>query len=216
MQSILVVISGSGTNLQAIIDACNQGAVQARICSVISNVPDVYGLERAEKAGIETLTLDHKAHASREAYDQALAAAIDKAAPDLIVLAGFMRILTTEFVDKYQGRLINIHPSLLPKYQGLHTHQRAIDAGDTQHGATVHFVSPELDGGPPIIQGAVPILESDDKSSLAQRVQRQVEHAIYPVAIQWCLEKKVVLTDKGAEMNGELLPATGFQYSGHL
>ena len=127
-----------------------------------------------------------------------------------------MRILTTEFVEKYQGKLINIHPSLLPKYQGLHTHQRAIDAGDSQHGATVHFVSPELDGGPPIIQGALPILESDDKSSLAQRVQRQVEHAIYPVAVQWCLEKKVVLTDKGAEMDGELLPATGFQYSGHL
>lgn len=211
--SILVVISGSGSNLQAVIDACNSGQINGRICTVISNVPGVYGLERARRAGIEALELNHKTFDSRAAYDSALAAEIDARSPDLIVLAGFMRILTPEFVARYQGRLINIHPSLLPRYQGLHTHQRALQSGDSEHGATVHFVSAELDGGPPIIQGAVPILDSDDEDSLAQRVQLDVEHHIYPLAVQWCLEQRVVLTTEGAVLDGELLPASGFQYS---
>lgn len=214
--SILVVISGSGTNLQALIDACANGDIDARIVSVISNVPNVFGLERARNAGIEALTLDHKTFESRESYDRVLAAEIISRAPDLIILAGFMRILTPQFVEHFQGKLINIHPSLLPKYQGLHTHQRAIEAGDKEHGATVHFVSAELDGGPSIIQGAVPILKTDDEHTLAQRVQLNVEHSIYPLAVKWCLEKKVILTDKGAELDGELLPPGGFQYSTNM
>jgi len=211
--SIVVVISGSGTNLQAIIDACVSGDLDVDISAVISNVPGVYGLERAQKAGIEALTLDHKKFQSRDDYDIALAKEVHTRHPDLVVLAGFMRILTPKFVNHFHGKILNIHPSLLPKYQGLHTHQRAIEAGDRAHGATVHFVSAELDGGPPIIQGTVPILESDDESSLAQRVQLEIEHHIYPLAIKWCLEQKVVLTDQGAELDGELLPPTGFQYS---
>ena len=211
--SILVVISGNGSNLQAIIDGCQSGSIKARICAVISNVPAVFGLDRARKAGIEAIELDHRAYALRSDYDRALAEEIDRYAPDLIVLAGFMRILTAEFVQRYQGKLINIHPSLLPKYQGLHTHKRAIEAGDSEHGATVHFVSAELDGGPAIIQGAVPILATDDESSLAQRVQQQVEHSIYPVAINWCLQQKISLSERGALLDGELLPVTGFQYA---
>lgn len=210
--SILVVISGSGTNLQAIIDGCIKGKISGHICAVISNVPGVFGLQRAQNAGIETLTLDHKEYASREEYDEALATEIDQYAPDLIVLAGFMRILTEGFVNRYRGKLINIHPSLLPKYQGLHTHQRVLKAKDAEHGATVHFVSAELDGGPAIIQGAIPVTPLDDEASLAERVQIEVEHQIYPLAVQWCLEKKAVLTEQGTELNGELLPATGFKY----
>lgn len=210
--SILVIISGSGSNLQALIDACQLGGIQATITAVISNVPNVLGLERARKAGIEAITLNHKAFESREVYDQALATEIESRNPDLIVLAGFMRILTPDFVGRFQGKLINIHPSLLPKYQGLHTHKRAIEAKDKEHGATVHFVTAELDGGPAIIQGSVPILGSDTEQSLAQRVQTEIEHRIYPLAVNWCLQKKVVLTDNGAELEGELLTATGFQY----
>ncbi len=210
--TILVIISGSGTNLQAIIEGCQQGEIDGSIVAVISNVPEVKGLDRARSAGIEAITLDHRDYYSRDAYDQALAATIDQYQPDLIVLAGFMRILTPEFVNRYPGRLINIHPSLLPKYQGLHTHQRALEAGDQWHGATVHFVTPELDGGPAIIQGAVPVYPGDTEASLAERVQAQVEHQIYPMAVNWCLNKRVELTSKGVTLDGELLPAGGFQY----
>lgn len=210
--TILVIISGSGTNLQAIIDGCNNDEINGRIVAVISNVPGVKGLERARNAGIEAVTLNHREYDSREQYDQALATLIDQYQPDLIVLAGFMRILTTDFVNRYLGRLINIHPSLLPKYQGLHTHQRALEAGDSEHGATVHFVTRELDGGPPIIQGAIPILPEDTESSLAKRVQLQVEHHIYPLAVDWCLGKRAQLTDAGVTLDGELLSASGFQY----
>ena len=214
--SIVAVISGGGTNLPAIVDACESKTIDARVQTVISNVPNVYGLERARQAGIEAIALDHKSFSSRDAYDWALAREIDGRSPDLIVLAGFMRILTPEFVAHFRGKLINIHPSLLPRYRGLHTHKRAIEAGDTEHGATVHFVSAELDGGPPIIRGKVPVLDSDDEISLAEKVQSDVERHIYPLAIQWCLEKKVTLTDRGAELNGELLPPGGFEYSREL
>lgn len=210
--TILVIISGSGTNLQAIIDGCNNGEINGTISAVISNVPGVKGLERARNAGIEAVTLDHREFDSREQYDQSLALLIDQYQPDLVVLAGFMRILTPDFVNRYLGRLINIHPSLLPKYQGLHTHQRALESGDKRHGATVHFVTPELDGGPGIVQGEVAILPDDTESSLAKRVQLQIEHHIYPLAIDWCLNKRVQLTVSGATLDGELLPATGFQY----
>lgn len=212
MQKIVVVISGSGSNLQAIIDACSSGQINAEISAVISNVPGVYGLERAKKSSITSIELNHKNYGSRQEYDKHLAEKIDLYKPDLIVLAGFMRILTPEFVQHYQGKLLNIHPSLLPKYQGLHTHKRALESGDKEHGATVHFVSAELDGGPPIIQGSVPILETDDEQKLAQRVQTEVEHYIYPLAVQWCIEKKVQLTKKGVLLDSDLLPTSGFQY----
>jgi len=213
MPTILVIISGSGTNLQAIIDQCQNGTIRGDILAVISNVPDAKGLDRARRANIEALTLDHRDYSSREEYDQALANLIDSFQPDLVVLAGFMRILTSGFVNRYLGRLINIHPSLLPKYQGLHTHQRALEAGDSEHGATVHFVTPELDGGPPIIQGAVPVLPDDSEETLANRVQREIEHHIYPIAVDWCLNQRVQLTDKGVTLDGELLPSSGFQYN---
>jgi len=213
MPTILVIISGSGTNLQAIIDQCQNGTIRGDILAVISNVPDAKGLDRARRANIEALTLEHRDYSSREEYDQALANLIDSFQPDLVVLAGFMRILTSGFVNRYLGRLINIHPSLLPKYQGLHTHQRALEAGDSEHGATVHFVTPELDGGPPIIQGAVPVLPDDSEETLANRVQREIEHHIYPIAVDWCLNQRVQLTDKGVTLDGELLPSSGFQYN---
>jgi len=213
MPTILVIISGSGTNLQAIIDQCQNGTIRGDILAVISNVPDAKGLDRARRANIEALTLEHRDYSSREEYDQALANLIDSFQPDLVVLAGFMRILTPGFVNRYLGRLINIHPSLLPKYQGLHTHQRALEAGDSEHGATVHFVTPELDGGPPIIQGAVPVLPDDSEETLANRVQREIEHHIYPIAVDWCLNQRVQLTDKGVTLDGELLPSSGLQYN---
>lgn len=210
--TILVIISGSGTNLQAIINGCNNGKINGKISAVISNVPGVKGLERARNAGIDAISLDHREFGSREQYDQSLAVLVDQYQPDLVVLAGFMRILTPGFVNQYLGRLINIHPSLLPKYQGLHTHQRALEAGDKKHGATVHFVTPELDGGPPIVQGEVAIFPDDTESSLAKRVQLEVEHHIYPLAIDWCLNKRVQLTESGVTLDGELLPTSGFQY----
>jgi len=213
MPTIVVIISGSGTNLQAIIDQCQNGAIEGSISAVISNVPGANGLDRARHANIEALTLDHRDYDSREQYDQSLANLIDSFKPDLVVLAGFMRILTPGFVNRYMGRLINIHPSLLPKYQGLHTHQRALEAGDTEHGATVHFVTAELDGGPPIIQGAVPLLPHDSEETLANRVQREIEHHIYPIAVDWCLNQRVQLTDRGVTLDGKLLPSSGFKYS---
>ncbi|MCL4154179.1 UNVERIFIED_CONTAM: hypothetical protein GTU68_045167 [Idotea baltica] len=209
---ILVVISGSGSNLQAIIDACANGDVSGHICAVISNKPAVYGLERAEKANIQTAVLNHREFDSREDYDLALAELIDSFAADLIVLAGFMRILTPDFVRKFQGKLLNIHPSLLTKYPGLHTHKRALENGDTAHGATVHFVTEELDGGPPIIQGNIDIEASDDESSLAEKVQLQVEHKIYPLAVEWCLTGRIEFKDNGVKLDGELLPSNGFQF----
>lgn len=180
---IVVLLSGSGSNLQAIIDAARAGQLDVEICAVISNKADAYGLERAREAGIETQVLDHTGFDSRESFDQAMATLIDRYQPGLVVLAGFMRILSDAFVDHYEGRLLNIHPSLLPKYQGLKTHQRAIDAGDSEAGASVHFVSRELDGGPVIMQTQIPVLKEDSAESLAKRVLT-VEHRLYPAAIQ--------------------------------
>ena len=174
---IVVLISGSGTNLQAIIDASEVADYPGSIVAVISNKSDAYGLTRAENANIATVALSHKDFDSRENYDQALIAEIDQFSPDVIVLAGFMRILSPDFVKHYQGKLVNIHPSLLPKYQGLNTHQRAIDAGDKVHGVSVHFVTEELDGGPVILQAKVPVLEHDSSDDLAARIHEQ-EHRI--------------------------------------
>lgn len=176
---VVVLISGSGSNLQAIIDA----DLPITIRAVISNRADAYGLTRAEQAGIPTAVLDHKAYPDRESYDAALQELIDSYQPGLLVLAGFMRILSDGFVRHYEGRMINIHPSLLPRYRGLDTHARAIEAGDAEAGCSVHFVTPELDSGPIIIQARVPILEGDTPETLAARVLEQ-EHRIYPEAIR--------------------------------
>lgn len=180
--SLVVLISGEGSNLQAIIDAIQQGKLPVQIAAVISNRPDAAGLERAKRAGINTEVIEARSYVDRAAYDRALAKCIDHYAPQLIVLAGFMRILTDDFVRHYTGRLINIHPSLLPKYKGLNTHQRVLDAGDTEHGATVHYVTPELDSGPIILQARVPVLATDTADTLQQRVH-QAEHRLYPEAI---------------------------------
>lgn len=182
--SIVILISGNGSNLQAIIDQITNKKNNTTISAVISNRPDAYGLERAKKAGIPTESLNHKQFDSREAFDQQLAKRIDQYQPDLVVLSGFMRILSDGFVKKYQGKLINIHPSLLPAYKGLHTHKRALEDKVTEHGASVHFVIPELDAGSVIIHGIVPVKANDDEESLRKRVH-QVEHLIYPMAIKW-------------------------------
>ena len=181
---IVVLISGSGTNLQAIIDAINNHQLNAEIRAVISNRPGVKGLERAKAAGIPAKALDHKDYADRDSFDQALEALIDSHQPELVVLAGFMRILTKGFVDHYEGRMLNIHPSLLPDFTGLHTHQRVLEAGGTEHGVSVHFVTNELDSGPLVIQAVIPVQAEDTAESLAKRVQQQ-EHVIYPMAISW-------------------------------
>ena len=207
-QGIVVLISGSGTNLQAIIDEVKAGNIQGEISAVISNRPGVKGLERAQQAGIPTEVLDHKGFPDRESFDQAMIQLIDQHEPKVIVLAGFMRILTTEFVNHYLGRLINIHPALLPKYKGLHTHQRALAAGDTEHGCTVHFVTPELDDGPNILQAQVPVLPEDDESSLSARVQQQ-EHIIYPLAVQWFMEQRIAMRDGKAWLDQQPLPESG-------
>lgn len=207
---VVVLISGSGSNLQALIDGCAAGDLPIDLAAVISNRPAVMGLERAERANISTQVIDHKSFSDRESFDRALMQLIDGYAPDLVVLAGFMRILTPEFTQHYLGRMLNIHPSLLPKFQGLHTHERAIAAGETHHGVTVHFVTAELDGGPAAIQARVPILANDDATTLAKRVQRQ-EHIIYPLAVRWFAEGKLSMRDGKAWLSGELLPECGHQ-----
>jgi len=186
---IVVLISGSGSNLQSIIDATAQG-LPVEIRAVISNKADAFGLTRAAEAGIPTAVLDNKAYPDRPSYDAALQALIDGYSPELVVLAGFMRILSDDFVRHYEGRMMNIHPSLLPKYRGLNTHARAIEAGDAEAGCTVHFVTPELDAGPIIIQARVPVMQDDTPETLAKRVLEQ-EHKIYPEAIRLFAEGKL-------------------------
>jgi phosphoribosylglycinamide formyltransferase-1 len=207
---LAVLISGSGSNLQAFIDAIEAGSLTAEIVRVVSNKADAYGLERAAQAGIATTVVDHKAYATREDFDQALLESLRPHGVELVILAGFMRILTPVFIAAFNGRLLNIHPSLLPKYPGLHTHQRAIEAGDDHAGATVHFVTEQLDGGPPILQARVPVLEGDTVQALAGRILER-EHQIYPLAAQWFAEGRLALTEEGATLDGKLLPATGHQ-----
>lgn len=206
MKHLVVLISGEGSNLQALIDACQQGKIAARIAAVISHRADAYGLTRAATAGIETKTLNPVDFASREDYDRALAALIERYSPAVIVLAGFMRILTSAFVERYAGRMLNIHPSLLPRYPGLHTHRQALANGDAEHGTSVHFVTDELDGGPVILQARVPIFAQDDEQILAQRVKTQ-EHAIYPLVINWLLTGRLSLRGNVAWLDGAPLPA---------
>ena len=202
---VVVLISGAGSNLQALIDRQLAGDLPVEIRDVISNRADALGLERAKRAGIATRVLSHREFMTRAAYDAELVTLSDGFAPGLVVLAGFMRILTPEFVAKFQGRLLNIHPSLLPKFPGLHTHQRAIEAGETVHGATVHFVTEELDGGPGVIQARVPVLPGDDATALAARVLAQ-EHLIYPLAVGWFAKDRLRLGEDGlARLDGEVL-----------
>lgn len=205
---VVVLLSGTGSNLQALIDSTRTGDSPVRIAAVISNRSDAYGLQRARDVGIETRTLDHKAFEGREAFDSALIELIDTFNPELVVLAGFMRILSADFVRHYAGRLLNIHPSLLPKYKGMHTHQRALDAGDSEHGCSVHFVTEELDGGPLVVQAVVPVESDDSAQTLAQRVHTQ-EHRIYPLAVRWFAEGRLILGDQGALLDGQLLAASG-------
>ncbi|MGB1238220.1 MAG: phosphoribosylglycinamide formyltransferase [Pseudomonadales bacterium] len=207
---IAVLISGSGSNLQAVIDHIDSGQISAEIALVISNRADAFGLERARRAGIETALIEHSQFSTREAFDLQLRAAIDASGAELVVLAGFMRILSQAFVEHYSGRMLNIHPSLLPKYKGLHTHQRALDAGDREHGCSVHFVTPELDGGPVALQALVPVNPSDSAEQLQQRVHTR-EHLAYPSVISWFCSDRLVCRDNRVYLDGELLPAQGFQ-----
>ncbi|MDP3439257.1 MAG: phosphoribosylglycinamide formyltransferase [Azonexus sp.] len=203
MKNIVILISGRGSNMEALIAARDAGQLPVNIAAVISNRPQAQGLETAARAGIPTQYIDHKSFAGREEFDAALADCIDTFAPDLVVLAGFMRILTDAFVNHYAGRLMNIHPSLLPSFPGLHTHQRALEEGVRIHGCTVHFVTPTLDHGPVIIQAAVPVLDGDDESSLAARILRQ-EHQIYPQAVRWFAEGRLQLVDGRVRLAAEL------------
>lgn len=180
---LVILISGRGSNMRSIVEAAQQGELNVEIAAVLSNRPGAAGLEFASEAGIDTAVIDHKAYDNRESFDQAMADSIDGYQPDFVILAGFMRILTEQFVAHYAQRLINIHPSLLPKFKGLHTHQRAIDAGEKEHGASVHFVTAELDDGPVILQAKVPVFSNDDADTLAARVLEQ-EHQLYPAAIK--------------------------------
>ncbi len=193
MKSIVILISGRGSNMEAIVGARIPGV---RIAAVISNRPGAEGLAFARSHGIATAVVDHTAHADRASFDAALAECIDAHAPDLVVLAGFMRVLTDGFVRRYEGRLLNIHPSLLPAFPGLHTHRRALEAGVKLHGATVHFVTAELDDGPIVVQAAVPVRADDDEAALAARVLAQ-EHVIYPQAVRWFAEDRLSFDSRG-------------------
>lgn len=188
----VVLLSGRGSNFEALLAA----RLPVEYALVISNNPDARGLELARQRGIPAVALDHRLFPDRAAYDAALAAKIDRASPDLIILAGFMRVLSEAFVRRYHGRMLNIHPSLLPLFPGLHTHRRALEAGVRIHGCTVHFVTPDVDAGPIVVQAAVPVLPDDDEASLAARVLAQ-EHRIYPLAVRWFAEGRLRLDSKG-------------------
>jgi phosphoribosylglycinamide formyltransferase-1 len=209
LKRILVLVSGDGSNLQALIDACQQGRINAGLCAVISNQPDAFALQRAQAAGIATQVLEPKHYADRQAFDLALSQAIDTWQPHLVVLAGYMRILSSEFVQRYCGKLLNIHPSLLPKYPGLHTHRQALANQDTEHGTTVHFVTEQLDGGPVILQAKVPVFADDEEDDLIARVKTQ-EHNIYPLVISWFIDQRLSMTDGQAVLDGKPLPPQGY------
>jgi phosphoribosylglycinamide formyltransferase-1 len=208
-KSIVVLISGNGSNLQAIIDQISEQKIHAKIAAVFSNRVDAYGLERAKLSNTPAIFIDHKAFDCRDSYDAYMRKEIDKYSPDLIVLAGFMRILSADFVQHYQGRMLNIHPSLLPKYKGLNTHQRAVDEGDTEHGASVHFVTPDLDGGPVVLQSKVPIFPDQTTDELSQRVQEQ-ERQMYPLVIKWFCQDRLAMKNNRAYLDDNTLPESGY------
>jgi phosphoribosylglycinamide formyltransferase-1 len=201
---VAVMISGSGTNLQAIINATAAKKLPVELVAVVSDNPDAYGLQRATNAGIPTRVIDYTEFARRSEFDTELGHQLAAAKPDLIVLAGYMRIIADATVNDYSGRMINVHPSLLPAYPGLHTYRRVLEAGEQWHGTTVHYVTPELDAGPPLLQYRVKIAATDTEQSLRERVQ-QGEHLIYPLAIQWIAQGKVQWRDGQALCDGEAL-----------
>lgn len=196
MKRIVILISGRGSNMEAIVERCATEGWNARVVAVISNRPGAAGLAHAASKGIATAVVDHTLHAGREGFDAALAAAIDAHAADLVVLAGFMRVLGEAFVRRYEGRLLNIHPSLLPAFPGLHTHRRALQAGCKVAGATAHFVTTALDHGPIVAQATVPVLPDDDEASLSARVLAR-EHVMYPLAVRWFVEDKLRIDAQG-------------------
>lgn len=200
MKNIVILISGRGSNMEAIVRAAEAEKWPARIAAVIANKPDAGGLQFAQAHGIATAVVANKEFASREDFDAALRATIDRFEPDLVVLAGFMRILTAPFVEHYTGRLLNIHPSLLPKFPGLHTHQQALDAGEAEHGATVHFVTAQLDHGPVLGQAVVPVLPGDTPDTLAARVLVE-EHKLYPRAVRQFVEGRVSIDNGAVRIN---------------
>lgn len=206
---IIVLVSGNGSNLQAIINACQNNLINGKIVAVISNKPDVYSLIRAKQANIPSHVINHKEFASREAFDHQLQLQIEQYQPDLIVLAGYMRILTPHFVQHYSGKMLNIHPSLLPKYPGLNTHRRAMEAGDKEHGTTVHFVTDELDGGPIILQAKVPIFDNDEEQDIVERVLAQ-EHQIYPLVIKWFCDDRLSMINGRAYLDQTMIPKSGY------
>ena len=199
-----ILISGSGSNLQSFIDRSARGEIELDLCLVISNRLDAYGLVRAEQAGIATACIEHGSYASREEFDRTVAARLDETRPDLLILAGFMRILSPWFVEHYEGRILNIHPALLPAYPGLNTHQRVLDAGETWHGSTVHFVTEELDGGPRVLQGRLTVDPNETADELCARVQA-IEHHIYPEAAHWFGQGRLEYRDNSAWLDGKLL-----------
>ncbi|MEQ9945941.1 phosphoribosylglycinamide formyltransferase [Pectobacterium aroidearum] len=209
MKNIVVLISGHGSNLQALIDACKNGRLKGKIVAVFSNNAEAYGLERAQNADIPTCVLNPEDFADRAAFDAALANEIEQYDPALVVLAGYMRILSPEFVAQFAGKMLNIHPSLLPKYPGLHTHRKALENGDREHGTSVHFVTDELDGGPLILQAKVPIFSDDTEESLSERVKTH-EHTIYPMVINWFLNGRLVMRDNEAWLDSVRIPPQGY------
>jgi len=209
---IAVLISGNGSNLQAIIDAIHQKELNASIKIVISDRMDAKGLQRAQKANIATTYIEPAKYQSREQFDDALTEILNQHQVSLIVLAGFMRILSDKFVNCHLGKLINIHPSLLPEYKGLNTHQRVIDAGESKHGASVHFVTPKLDDGPVILQSSIVVLKSDDCENLKQKVHK-IEHIIYPKAIEWICNGRIELKNEKVYFNGEKINEKDYKYT---
>ncbi|QFS59681.1 phosphoribosylglycinamide formyltransferase [Pantoea dispersa] len=211
MKKLVVLISGNGSNLQSILDACESGRINGSVAAVFSNKASAYGLTRAQQASVPAHALSAQDFADRDAFDRQLMQQIDAYAPDLVVLAGYMRILSPAFVAHYHDRLLNIHPSLLPKYPGLHTHRQALANGDAEHGTSVHFVTDELDGGPIILQARVPVFADDDEAEISARVQHQ-EHAIYPLVISWFIEGRLQMRAGKAWLDGEPLPPEGYTH----
>ncbi|MBD9657960.1 MULTISPECIES: phosphoribosylglycinamide formyltransferase [Pantoea] len=211
MKKLVVLISGNGSNLQSILDACASGRINGSVAAVFSNKASAFGLTRAREANVPSHALAASDFADREAFDRQLMQEIDAYAPDLVVLAGYMRILSSAFVAHYHDRLVNIHPSLLPKYPGLHTHRQALENGDEEHGTSVHFVTDELDGGPIILQARVPVFAGDSEDEISARVQNQ-EHAIYPLVISWFVDGRLQMREGKAWLDGQLLPTQGYAH----
>ncbi|HEX6992618.1 MAG TPA: phosphoribosylglycinamide formyltransferase [Gammaproteobacteria bacterium] len=204
LPAVVVLISGEGTNLQALIDSAHDGRLKARVAAAISDRGDARGLDRARRAGVEAIHLGRRGFADRDAYERALADAIDAFAPAAVVLAGFMRVLGPGFVRRFDGRMLNIHPSLLPRHRGLDTHRRVLEAGDREHGATVHFVTDELDAGPAVIQYRLPVRPGDSVETLVERVHRG-EHVILPRATDWLVTGRLRLEGGEVVLDGERL-----------